>query len=169
MALPILTTMRRSLWSAVDAWEPFDGLFREKVRAEAKGTVLAADYTPKVANLPALLMQPSALPPTGWRTNQEQEIQYPIDVTVWTHHRSVLDGEWIWEQFNRCLWQSTAPGGSRSYLFDRDHGALDNHSTSLPGAIFVGPDMTRWDWGVVLIRAWTPETETAEIDKAEAI
>ncbi len=174
MAIPTLTQMRRAVWSAVDAWPAFDGLFRRKFKLESRGALDPQDYIPTMGDLPAIAIGPAGVPSTPWHTNQTQIINYAIDVTVWTSHRSVNQGELIWEQFNRCVWQQTPPGSGTTYLFHTDHGQLQDHTVTQPGAIFIADadgvqTMMRWSWSMTLNRLWNPRQETTELDLVEAI
>ena len=174
MAVPTLTQMRRAVWSAVDAWPAFDGFFKRKFRLESRGALEPRDYIPAMGDLPCIAIGPAGVPATPWNSNQDQIITYAIEVTVWTRWRTVNTGEWIWEEFNRCVWQQTPPGSGTSYLFHTDHGQLADHTVTQPGGIQIADadgvqTMMRWSWGMTLQRLWNPRQETTALDLVEAI
>ena len=168
MAVPHLTAMRRSVWSAIDNWDPFDGFFRLKYRGEGKGAMVPADLVPPLAKIPAILIEPES-GNTPWTANQLQSISYALSVVVWTPGYSPLLGEWIWEQFSRMLYQAAPSGTTQSYV----EAQSNNHSVVQPASTAIldadgNPYMRSWSWSLTLEKQWNPNSETEVLERVEA-
>ena len=172
MVLPRLTQMRRSVWSAIDNWPAFEHTFAHKFRLEGRGQLTPTDFVPAEKDLTCIAIEPGAVE-TPMVANQIDRIGYSLNVSVWTSWRSVLEGEWIWEEWQKAIWQQGPPEGGGTFLEHNDHGNTVIHSVSSPATsqvhdVLGEPIMMVWRWSVTLRHDWNPRTDTAELEKPEA-
>ena len=158
MATAALTLMRRSLWDAVDNWPAFADVFKQKWRFEDVGAMGVKRPQPSQGKLPAFGIFP-ATANSDWVTNQEQEIVYAVNLSIFTDRVDVLRGELLWQEMVRCIWQSAPAGTTQSYVLAACHDIL---TAAGPTVIEVVEDreILEWRWQVTLKRHWNPRLDT---------
>lgn len=163
MATPHLTTMRQSLWDAINNWPDLINVFHRKWRFEDTGAMLLADFVPTVGELPSLAIAPTTAA-SEWATNQQQRIVYAQQIVWWTRGLSLLEGERIWQWLCRAIWQSSPGVGSPYVLAATDEAPLltGPASVQLPGVAGKSA-MVRWSMTVTLSKRWNPRTDAGAL------
>jgi len=161
MATPHLTAMRRSLWDAIDNWAPFNlegGVFKQKWRFEDVGAMGVRRPEPSTGKLPAVGIFP-ATPNSDWVTNQEQEISYAANISIFTDRIDVMRGELLWQEMVRCIWQSAPAGTTQPYVLAACHDIV---TAAGPAVIepYEDAEILEWRWSVTLRKHWNPRLET---------
>lgn len=163
MAVPHLTRMRRAVWSAIDNWAPLTTVIRRKIKHEDSGAGNAGvAYVPTIGDLPALELLPAS-GVTPWVLNQSQEVQYSLQLILWTKHWDLLAAEKLWEELQRCLWQSKADGAGQTYIEAQTHNFLTDGAGSIQHVALAnqnGQVATRWSIPLALRWRWNPRLET---------
>lgn len=148
MATPHLTAMRQSLWDAIENWPAFDGVWKQVWKFESVGAMREQDLVPSRGRLPAVAIVPASAE-SGWVTNQEQAINYAVEIVIYTDRVDIRRGELLWQEMVRCLWQT--PGILQV--------CTDVLTASGPTATEIG-EITRWSWPITMKRHWNPRLDT---------
>lgn len=104
----ILTTLRRSVWQAIDCWPALQGVFNRKNRFDDQAAMLAEAAQVAISDLPAIELFPTTISPE-WKTYRMKRVPYVLQCQV--HTARLVDAEWllpkVWEAIHRA-----APEGS---------------------------------------------------------
>lgn len=157
MADPVLTTMRRAIWTAVRSRPALTALIKRSFDFEGDTpTNDVGEPRITIGDLPSMEIAPAANQ-TAWKNNQSQEILHTLAATVLTRWTDVLAGERIWEEFVRAVNQADAvfsTAGCRLLNVGQATCVVD----VLDGE--TGPFVRRWNWTITLLRRWNPRGES---------
>lgn len=159
MSTPILTACRQAVWSAIEAHAPLQGKFKRKYKYEDRpGSIPGDEYAqPTAGDLTAIEIIPAS-PTSGWVLNQYQQIIYPLEFRIWTKDWSVLEGEFLWEETIKALFQQLEPGTGNTNRV-REFSALSGSIQKLSGG--TGPKATLWQFTANIQAAfWNPRLAT---------
>lgn len=121
----ILTTLRLSVWQAIDNWPALSGVFNRKNRFDDDAAMLAAAQAVAIGDLPAIELFPVQISPE-WKTHRMKRVPYVLQCLV--HTARLSEAEWllptIWEAIHRAtpdgeMVPYVKAGGS---LYPRDNG-----------------------------------------------
>lgn len=122
----LLTTLRRSVWQAINEWPALQDVFRRKNdfdNGQAAGMPAAAPVA--ICDLPAIEIFPTTLNPE-WETNRAKRMPYVLQCNVRTAILS--EAEWILPQVWAAIHRSAPEGSAVPYvktagsLYPRDSG-----------------------------------------------
>ena len=156
MSDPMLTTARRAVWNAIDTWDSLANLFHRRFMFEDYPGRVSGRPRPALGELPALGIYPDSAR-TAWAMNQLQEIRYPLRIELWTREWDVCEGERIWEEIIKVLYQNLS---SSEKAFPRVIGfsPLSPRPVML-GETKDGPLATLWTFQVEISAGfWDPKT-----------
>jgi hypothetical protein len=105
MPASILTSVRETVWRAVDASPALTGRLARTYRFDDRPGRLAGRPSPTIGDLPALAIYPDGAT-SEWRTNQFQEVRCRLRIDVWTREWDVAAGEAIWRDVVAALYGS---------------------------------------------------------------
>lgn len=162
MALPLLTQLRQTLWTAV---KNFDDTKHPNFRAYFDGEndtemnlFEGNQLYPALGQLPAIAILPANLSSPLHKTGPICRISYGLSLTIWT--RTLIECEKRWQDVGRALWQYTASGSTATVV---DAITALNHQLLAGGPVQAGaPDGSRmWQaqWIVVMTKDWNPRTD----------
>jgi hypothetical protein len=156
MPEPILTTARHAVWNAIETWPSLEHLFKRRFRFEDYPGKVAGRPSPTIGEIPAIAIYPDTAQST-WALNQSQDVRYPLRIDFWTREWDVREGERIWEELIKALYQNLSPS---SDAVRRIVGftPLSPQLVNL-GDANDGPLATKWTFQVELSAGfWNPKT-----------
>lgn len=153
----ILTKARQAVWSAIEDWPALRGRLKRTWRFE-DSAAMQETLEPTIGDLPALAIYPSKSPATEWIVHQTQRLPYTLELKLWTRNWTLLDGELLWEEITRALFQS-APTGQPTHVFlGTGHNGVELGPLAVSRQRLgdKGPTVTLWQWSITLRIHWNP-------------
>lgn len=154
MSAPILTSVRETLWQAIDASPALASRLARAYRFDDRPGRLAGRPSPAIGDLPALAIYPDGAT-TAWRTNRFQEVRCRVRIDVWTREWDVAAGEGIWQDVVAALYQSLPEVSAGAHRV----AAVSSASPRIVplGDDKLGPLATQWSFQVEISGGyWNP-------------
>jgi hypothetical protein len=116
--MPLLTTARESLWTAIDNWPELQSngssVFHQTYRFDDE-TPLLQELIPSLSRLPALAIFPASASPVWW-TNEMQQWPALYDLVLWTPCWNIATAEDLIEKVINAIYRATPPESSVPYV-----------------------------------------------------
>lgn len=165
--MAILTDLRQSVKNAIDNTASLATVFKRKWYFEDVQSIVdeAGRPIPAFGDLPALMVYPTPSQ-VFWGLNQAQEIQYVLQIDLWTRFWKLNEAEDYWEKLVKGLFQTASGVGQTPYI----HAACGQFPLLGPMSMQLaytsgdeegpGPPATVWSQTVTLrYKAFNPRTQ----------
>ena len=155
MSEPMLTAARQAVWGAIDSWPALESLFKRRFTFEDYPGRVTGRPKPTIGELPAIAIYPDTAS-TTWALNQSQDVRYPLRMEIWTREWDVREGERIWEEIIKALYQNLSPS-SEAVRRVIGFSPLSPKLVTL-GEAKDGPLATQWTFQVEISAGfWNPK------------